>query len=64
MQNSLNLSASEIISTYVYKVGLSSAGTTDFSYSTAIGLFNAAVNFMLIIGTNAIARRMSGNGLW
>lgn len=64
MQNSLNLSTSEIISTYVYKVGLSSAGTTDFSYSTAIGLFNSVVNFLLIVSTNFIARRLGGNGLW
>lgn len=40
MQNPLNLSTSEVISTYVYKVGLSSEGSVDFSYSTAIGLFN------------------------
>ena len=64
MQNSLNLSTSEIISTYVYKVGLSSAGTTDFSYSTAIGLFNSVINLVLISGTNLIARRLGGNSLW
>ena len=64
MQNSLNLTASEIISTYVYKVGLSSAGTTDLSYSTAIGLFNSAINLVLISVTNFIARKLDGNGLW
>lgn len=64
MQNSLNLTASEIISTYVYKVGLSSAGTTDLSYSTAIGLFNSAINLVLISATNFIARKLGGNGLW
>ena len=64
MQNSLNLTASEIISTYVYKVGLSSAGTTDLSYSTAIGLFNSAINLLLISVTNFIARKLDGNGLW
>ena len=64
MQNSLNLTASEIISTYVYKVGLSSAGTTDLSYSTAIGLFNSAINLVLISVTNFIARKLGGNGLW
>ena len=58
MQNSLNLTASEIISTYVYKVGLSSAGTTDLSYSTAIGLFNSAINLVLISVTNFIAHRV------
>ena len=64
MQNSLNLTASEIISTYVYKVGLSSAGTTDLSYSTAIGLFNSVINLVLISVTNFIARKLGGNGLW
>ena len=64
MQNSLNLTASEIISTYLYKVGLSSAGTTDLSYSTAIGLFNSAINLVLISVTNFIARKLDGNGLW
>ena len=64
MQNSMNLTASEIISTYVYKVGLSSAGTTDLSYSTAIGLFNSAINLVLISVTNFIARKLDGNGLW
>ena len=62
MQNGLNLSLSEVISTYVYKVGLT--GTSDFSYSTAIGLFNSLINMALIAGVNFIARRLGETSLW
>ena len=61
MQTSLNLSKSEIISTYVYKVGLENG---DYSFSTAVGLFNSVVNFILIISVNAITRRLSETSLW
>ena len=62
MQNDLNLTASEVISTYVYKVGMT--GRSDFGYSTAIGLFNSVINFILIVTVNKISRSLSGNGLW
>lgn len=61
LQNDLNLSVSEIISTYTYKVGLIQ---NDISYSTAIGLFNSAVNAILLISVNRVADKMSGNSLW
>ena len=61
MQNPLNLSASEIISTYVYKMGLINS---DFSYSAAIGLFNSVVNLVLLVLVNTIARKISDNSLW
>ncbi len=61
MQTSLNLSKSEILSTYVYKVGLENG---DFSFSTAVGMFNSVVNFILIISVNAITRRLSETSLW
>ncbi|MDP4151905.1 MAG: ABC transporter permease subunit [Bacillota bacterium] len=64
MQNDLNLSTSELISTYVYKVGLSSSGSMDFSYSTAIGLFNSIINLILIIIVNSISKRVSETSLW
>lgn len=64
MQNSLNLSASEVISTYVYKVGLAANGNTDYSYSTAIGMFNSLINLVLISSVNWIAGRTGGNSLW
>lgn len=61
LQNDLNLSVSEIISTYVYKVGIIS---NDMSYSAAIGLFNSAVNAVLLITVNSISRKLSDNALW
>ena len=63
MQNNLNLARSEVISTYVYKVGLTIGGG-DFSYATAIGLFNSVVNLILIITVNKICSRMGSNSLW
>ena len=61
LQNPLNLSESEIIATYVYKTGLLNA---DFSSATAIGLFNSVINLVLLLGVNAVAKRITGNGLW
>lgn len=63
MQNNLNLRASEVISTYVYKVGLASS-TSDFSYSTAIGVFNSVVNLIIMMIVNAISRKVSETSLW
>lgn len=53
MQSSMNLSVSEIISTYVYKSGLQSA---QYSFATAVGLFNAVVNLVLLVTTNWITK--------
>lgn len=61
MQNPLNLSTSEIISTYVYKVGLLGA---NFSFATAVGLFNSVVNLILLVIVNFIARKTSETSLW
>jgi putative aldouronate transport system permease protein len=63
LQTPLNLSASEVLQTYTYKVGLASA-MTDYSYSTAIGLFTAVINFMLILIVNQIARKAGNTSLW
>lgn len=63
MQNSMNQSASEVISTYVYKVGLA-ASVTDFSYATAIGLFNSVINMVLIVLVNFVSKRLNGNSLF
>ena len=57
MQNDTNLAASEVIATYVYKVGLTSQGGANFSYSTAIGLFNSVVNLVMISLVNGISNR-------
>jgi putative aldouronate transport system permease protein len=64
MQNSLNLRTSELISTYVYKQGLAAGGPTDFSYAAAIGLFNSAVNLLLIVMVNKTANKLSETSLW
>ena len=63
MQNPTNIWKSEVISTYVYKVGLAT-GLTDYSYSTAIGLMNSVVSFILIVIVNRIARQVSDVSLW
>ncbi|MRI82596.1 ABC transporter permease subunit [Aerococcaceae bacterium DSM 109653] len=56
MQTSLNLPKSEIIDTYVYKVGLQSG---DYSYSTAVGLFNTVINLILLLTTTLIVNRIN-----
>lgn len=63
MQNNLNLNDTEIISTYVYKVGLAS-GITDFSLSTAIGMFNSVINFLLLIIANWGSKKLNGSGIF
>ena len=60
MQNDLNLGVSEIISTYVYKIGLINA---QYSYSTAIGLFNNLVNLVILLTVNKVADKLSGTSL-
>ncbi len=64
MQNNLNLQASNIISTYVYQVGLAASGISDFSYATAIGFFNSLVNMILIVTVNAISKKFGETSLW
>ena len=61
MQKATNISVSEIISTYTYKAGLVSS---QFSYSSAIGLTNSIVNCILLIVANYASRKLSGAGLW
>ena len=61
MQNYLNLNVSEVISTYTYKIGLQ---LSEFSYSTAIGLFNTLINFIVLVIVNTVARRTSEISLW
>ncbi|MBQ7839347.1 MAG: sugar ABC transporter permease [Lachnospiraceae bacterium] len=61
LQNDLNKGVSQVISTYVYQVGLLDR---NLSYSSAIGLFNSVVNAILLILVNKAADKMSGNSLW
>lgn len=61
MQTSMNIPASEIISTYVYKVGLQSG---NYAYSAAVGLFNMIINVVLLLIVNNITKRLNdGQGL-
>lgn len=63
MQTQLNLNQSEIIATYVYKVGLTT-GNADFAYATAIGLFNSLINMVLILAVNQISKKLGDTSLW
>lgn len=61
MQNSMNLRYSQIISTYVYEMGLKKQ---DISYGTAVGLFNSSVSFVLVVAVNAVSKRLGQASLW
>ncbi|MCR4621313.1 MAG: ABC transporter permease subunit [Clostridiales bacterium] len=61
MQTDLNLNVSRVISTYVYEQGILK---TETSYSTAIGLMNSVVNFILVVTVNAISRKVGEVSLW
>lgn len=61
MQNDLNLTASEVISTYVYKIGIINV---QYSYSAAINLFSTVINFILLVLVNQISKKVSDNSLW
>jgi len=61
LQTPLNLSRSQVISTYVYEVGIIN---TQFSYASAIGLFNVLVNVSLLLTVNAIAKKITEIGIW
>lgn len=61
LQSDMNLASSEIIATYVYKKGLIAG---DYSYSTAVGLFNTVINVILLIVVNKVVEKMNdGQGL-
>ena len=65
LQNDLNIGVSQIISTYVYRMGLSNPnGSTDPSFSAAVGLFNSAINAVLLLASNWIVGKTSDNSLW
>ena len=61
MQNDMNLSTSDIISTYVYRVGLNGM---QYSYSTAIGLFQSVVSLLMLMLVNWIASRVGETSLF
>lgn len=61
LQNSLNMTTSDVISTYVYRVGLLN---NDYGYSTAVGLFNSTVNAIILVCVNAGAKKLTSTSLW
>jgi putative aldouronate transport system permease protein len=61
LQTSMNIPSSEILPTYVFKIGLQMG---DYGYSTAIGLFNSVINVILLLTVNKIVKRLNeGEGL-
>lgn len=61
MQNSLNMDTSDVISTYVYRSGILGA---EYSFASAVGLFNSICNFTLLIVANWTAKRFGKTSLW
>ena len=61
MQNDLNMQTSEVIATYVYKMGLKNS---QYSVSTAVNLFNNVINFALLILVNGVTRKLGSTSLW
>ena len=63
MQNPTNLEHSEVISTYLYKAGLTAA-MPNYSYSTAVGLFNSVINFLVLVSVNKLSKKLTETSLW
>lgn len=61
MQNDLNVSSSDVISTYVYRSGILGA---QYSFAAAVGLFNSIINLVLLFTVNRISRKVSETSLW
>lgn len=61
MQNSVNTSTSEIISSFIYKNGIQKG---QFGYSTSIGILNSVINFILLISANTVSKKVTKTGLW
>lgn len=61
LQNDLNLETSEVLSTYVYKMGMIKS---DYSFSTAVGLFNTVINLILIVSANFVSKKLADESLF
>src|SRR5699024_11393378 len=59
--NNLNMESSNVIATFVYEAGLLDG---QYSFATAVGLFNAVINFILLVVVNYFARKTSETSLW
>ena len=61
LQNSMNMEASDVLSTYVYRTGMLN---NDYAFSTAVGLFNSVINIILLVTFNHLAKKVTKNSLW
>jgi putative aldouronate transport system permease protein len=61
LQNARNIMVSEVISTYTYKIGLINM---QYSFSSAVSLFNTVINFIILVSVNRLASQLSENTLW
>lgn len=61
LYNSLTYDTADVISSYIYRTGLQNG---DYGYATAVGLFNALLNLVILLAANKIARKKTGHGLW
>lgn len=61
LQNSLNMEASDVIATYVYRLGLLQG---DYGYSTAVGLFNSTINLCLVVSANQLSKKLAKESLF
>ena len=61
LQNALTYDVSEVISTFVYRKGLSGG---QYSYSTAIDMFSTVTNFIMLVVTNRVCQLLGESSLW
>ena len=61
MYNPTVYEVGDVIGTYVYRIGL---GKQEYSFSTAVGLFNSVIGFILVISGNFVSRKVSGSSIW
>ena len=61
LYNGLTYETADVVSTYVYRKGIVDA---NFSFSTAVNLFNSVINFLLVIFANKISALLTENSLW
>ncbi|MNC64674.1 putative multiple-sugar transport system permease YteP [compost metagenome] len=61
MYNPVVYETGDVIGTFVYRIGL---GTMDYSFSTAVGLFNSVVGFILVISGNYLSKKVMNRGIW
>lgn len=61
MSNDANRSVADVISTYVYRIGILKSS---YSFSTAVGFFNSVINLVLVVGANKVVKKLTGSGIW